>query len=287
MITGLKHVDAFLSKIVHTAQAIGRQFKIPPSVVIAQAALETGWGQAVKGNAYFGIKQGSSSGASIAFTTREVIEGKAVATVERFRAYRNFAEAAQAYGQFLQETPRYQEAFQHTSNPAKFAEALQQAGYATDPQYAEKVKQIIQRYQLTAYDRAQPTTLSQEAQWQPARLASQGDSTSSAGAPADPLRLATFQSRPALRFPRPGAYQMDGRDQPPPVRTAASSSATSASGDDPAAQHRTAGDAAAQAATSLRSHALAAIPGLLWEQVQQFTWSRGWFKPESRKSLHT
>jgi mannosyl-glycoprotein endo-beta-N-acetylglucosaminidase len=44
MIAGIKHVDAFLSRMVHTAQAIGREWKIPPSVIIAQAALETGWG---------------------------------------------------------------------------------------------------------------------------------------------------------------------------------------------------------------------------------------------------
>jgi flagellum-specific peptidoglycan hydrolase FlgJ len=132
MIAGVTHVDAFIAEIAHTAQAIGRKWKIPPSVIIAQAVLETGWGQAVKGNAYFGIKQGASAGGALAFTTHEVIDGQVVTRVDRFRTYRSLQDASNAYGQFLHETPRYKEALK-TSDPAKFTEELQQAGYATDP----------------------------------------------------------------------------------------------------------------------------------------------------------
>jgi hypothetical protein len=158
MITGQSHVDTFLTKIAPTAQAVGRQWKIPPSVIIAQAALESGWGQAVKGNAYFGVKQGASTAESIAFTTHEVIEGQKVSMVDRFRTYRSMEKATHAYAQFLRDTPRYQQALRDTSDPAKFAEALQHAGYATDPQYAAKLQQIIRRHQLTAYDDGQRAT---------------------------------------------------------------------------------------------------------------------------------
>jgi flagellum-specific peptidoglycan hydrolase FlgJ len=113
------------------------------------------WGSAVKGNAYFGVKQGASSGEAIAFTTSDFIDGQKVMSVDRFRKYRGLSDAANAYGQFLRGTSRYKEAFKYASDRVKFAEALQHAGYATDPQYAQKLKSILNKYDLTTYDNVQ------------------------------------------------------------------------------------------------------------------------------------
>src|SRR6266542_2649435 len=84
-----------------------------------------------KGNAYFGVKQGATSGEAVAFTTSDFIDGQKVTMVDRFRKYKGLNDAAHAYGQLLREAPRYKEAFKYTTNPVKFAEALQHAGYAT------------------------------------------------------------------------------------------------------------------------------------------------------------
>jgi hypothetical protein len=269
MIASIKHVDAFLSRMVHTAQAIGRKWKIPPSVIIAQAALETGWGQAVKGNAYFGIKQGASADEAVAFTTHEVIDGQVVSLVDRFRKYRSLQNAANAYGQFLHDTPRYQEALQDTSAPAMFMEAFQQAGYATDPRYAEKLQQIIQRYQLTAYDHVQHTTRLHDAPERNARSGGQGGSRWSAGVSKVLKYLTVPQSRPNLQLLNLGADRIDARHQ------------RSVSGDglDPAPPLRNA-DSPVHAAPPRLGHAFADFPSFLWEHIQQFTWSHGWHRPQ-------
>ena len=122
------------------------------SVLLAQAAHESAWGRHVKSNAYFGIKGKSPSGASTSFKTHEVVGGKSVTITDSFRAYKDFAEAADDYGRFLSQNPRYKACFSHTKDPGKFVDALAGAGYATDPDYASKIKNIIRRYGLTDYD---------------------------------------------------------------------------------------------------------------------------------------
>lgn len=122
------------------------------SIIIAQAALESGWGRHVKDNAYFGIKAHNTSGTTTSFKTTEFVNGKKIPTSDTFRAYKNFNEAAQGYGQFLTSNPRYKSAFAYKNNPEKFADQLQVAGYATDPQYAKKLKTIISTYYLYEYD---------------------------------------------------------------------------------------------------------------------------------------
>lgn len=147
------NVNQFVNKIVAEAKKIKIKYRIPASILIAQAALESGWGRSVKDNAYFGIKTHSSKGASTVFTTTEVINSKKVTIKDSFRAYENFGEAAEDYGIFLTTQPRYKPAFAHTKDPLKFADALQRAGYATDPAYAKKLKTIITTYYLDEYDK--------------------------------------------------------------------------------------------------------------------------------------
>lgn len=147
------NVSTFVNKILQDAKKIKAKYRIPISVLIAQAALESGWGFHVKRNSYFGIKLHRSKGAATSFTTTEFINGKEVTMKDSFRAYANFGEAAEDYGKFLTTNPRYKNAFAYSNNPYRFANALQSSGYATDPQYAKKLKSIISTYYLDDYDK--------------------------------------------------------------------------------------------------------------------------------------
>lgn len=146
------NVATFVSKILADAKTIKTKYRIPVSILIAQAALESGWGRHVKDNAYFGIKSHNTTGATTAFKTTEFVNGKKVSMSDSFRAYANFSEAAEDYGRFLTTNQRYAFAFAYSNNPSKFAEHLQLAKYATDPQYADKLKTIISTYYLDEYD---------------------------------------------------------------------------------------------------------------------------------------
>jgi hypothetical protein len=84
---------------------------------------------------------------AMAVTTSDFIDGQKVISVDRFRKDRGLNDAANTCGQLLCGTSRY-EAFKYASDPVKFAEALQHGGYATDPQYAQKLKGIINKYDL-------------------------------------------------------------------------------------------------------------------------------------------
>lgn len=147
------HVEAFIQKALPAARKIKADWKVPVSICIAQAAHESAWGQVVKNNAYFGIKGKSPAGATTTFTTTEFVGGKKITTQDSFRAYKDFDEAADDYGRFLSTNARYQGCFAYTNDPLKFAEELQKAGYATDPDYATKLKRIITTYGLQEYDK--------------------------------------------------------------------------------------------------------------------------------------
>jgi flagellum-specific peptidoglycan hydrolase FlgJ len=146
------NVVAFIAKTLSDAKYVKLKFGIPISILIAQAALESGWGRYVKGNAYFGIKSHKTKGATTSFATTEFVNGKKVSVTDSFRAYANFGESAKDYGKFLKSNPRYSSAFIHSKDPYKFADQLQLSGYATDPQYANKLKAIIKTYYLDEYD---------------------------------------------------------------------------------------------------------------------------------------
>lgn len=139
----MKHVRDFIAKVHDPAKAVNREFGVPYGVIIAQAALETGWGRYVKGNNYFGIK-----GEGQDFQTHEYINGVRVTLVDSFRKYQSLADSFRDYGYFLRNNPRYDPCFAHTDDPRQFAKALQKAGYATDPTYADKLIAIMKRWDL-------------------------------------------------------------------------------------------------------------------------------------------
>lgn len=131
--------------------------KVSPKAIMAQAALETGWGKHVLrdergGNSYnlFNIKAGTGwQGDSLAVTTTEYANGEARRERAEFRRYESLFSAFRDYVQLLQK-PRYQQALAAGDDAAAFARELQQAGYATDPDYAEKIIAITEAEAITA-----------------------------------------------------------------------------------------------------------------------------------------
>ncbi|MBE7459243.1 MAG: flagellar assembly peptidoglycan hydrolase FlgJ [Zoogloeaceae bacterium] len=140
----------FVDRLWPHAGEASRATGIPAHFMIAQAALETGWGRAELRFAdgtptynLFGIKAGRTwQGAVAEATTTEYVNGAAQKTVERFRAYSSYAEAFRDYAGLLASNPRYAEVL-HQKDAAGFARGLQKAGYATDPMYAAKLERII------------------------------------------------------------------------------------------------------------------------------------------------
>lgn len=133
----------------HVQQTAAR-LGVAPLGVLAQAALETGWGEHVMRYAdgtsslnLFGIKAGSEwHGGSVVRQTLEFSEGVPEVVRARFRAYPNVSATFEDYTRLLTENPRYRHALELGDDIRGFAEALEQAGYATDPGYAEKIVRI-------------------------------------------------------------------------------------------------------------------------------------------------
>jgi flagellar protein FlgJ len=140
----------FVSRVWPHAQEASRATGIPGHFIVAQAALESGWGRGeirlADGSTsfnLFNVKAGKGwTGETVDVTTTEYVNGTAQKQVERFRAYRSYAEAFADYANLLKSNPRYANVIGQQDGVG-FARALQQAGYATDPMYAEKLARII------------------------------------------------------------------------------------------------------------------------------------------------
>jgi len=140
---------AFIQRLAPLAESTAAKIGLEPLWLLAQAALESGWGRNIarlaggqSSHNLFGIKAHGWKGASAAASTTEYQNGKATQQTAQFRAYPSFAHSFADYLNFLQNNPRYQEALQRVNYPEQFIDALQQAGYASDPNYAQKIKQI-------------------------------------------------------------------------------------------------------------------------------------------------
>ncbi len=140
----------FISQVWPEAEAAARQLGVHPVSLVAQAALESNWGRSVprgadgtSSNNLFGIKAGSRwSGASVTAATAEYQAGSATSTSAAFRAYASPAESFQDYVALLRGNPRFSAALGSGTSVSSFASALQQGGYATDPDYAQKVTAV-------------------------------------------------------------------------------------------------------------------------------------------------
>jgi flagellar protein FlgJ len=142
--------DDFIRNMRPHAERAAREIGVDPDALLAQAALETGWGRSVPCNAngecsfnLFGIKAGSRwSGATVNVPTLEFEEGVAVRKFERFRAYDSPADSFRDYAALIGGSSRYANARGTGENVEAFASALQQGGYATDPNYAQKIAAV-------------------------------------------------------------------------------------------------------------------------------------------------
>lgn len=145
----------FINRIAPAAQQIGREYDLYPSIIIAQAALESDWGCSTLGKApnnnLFGVK-GYFARQTVAQPTTEYDEqGHKFQVVSNFRQYASEYEALRDYAQTL-EAPFYQGV--HRQNTKNYREATRAlcGRYATDPEYDRKLNQLIDTYQLTKYD---------------------------------------------------------------------------------------------------------------------------------------
>lgn len=147
------HVEAFQNRLQADAEIASKMTGIPAKFMLAQAALETGWGKKEivtrdgrSAHNLFGIKAtGNWTGKVVEATTIEYINGKPQKRVEKFRAYDSYADAFKDYANLLRSNPRYEKVLASAQDAHGFAYGLQRAGYATDPHYAEKLSRIIRQ----------------------------------------------------------------------------------------------------------------------------------------------
>lgn len=153
----LGHVSQFLDRMLDHAKAASEATGMPAHLMLGQAALETGWGRheikAADGSPsynLFGIKAtGGWKGKVVETVTTEYIDGVKQKRIEKFRAYDSYADAFKDFAHLMINNPRYQHVIANVNDVAKYAQAMQKAGYATDPQYAKKLASVIQQTMRT------------------------------------------------------------------------------------------------------------------------------------------
>ncbi len=153
-ITPLKHasekVTRFIEKLGDAAVAASRKSGIPAELILSQAALESGWGQreimgpdGLTSHNLFGIKAtGGWDGKVVHVMTTEYVNGTARKMSQPFRAYDSYGDSLHDYVRLISDNPRYEKVLQ-AADARKAAEAVQKAGYATDPNYAKKLISIM------------------------------------------------------------------------------------------------------------------------------------------------
>ena len=140
-------VDRLWTHAVDAAQKLG----VPAHFLLGHAALESGWGKREildasgrSSHNLFGIKAGKNwTGPVVDVLTTEYVNGVAQKKVEQFRAYDSYADSFKDYASLLRSNPRYAGLFEQNLDAAGFARGLQNAGYATDPAYADKLARVI------------------------------------------------------------------------------------------------------------------------------------------------
>lgn len=153
----------FVDILWPVAKEIGEVMGVDPKAIVAQAALETGWGKHIihqgdgkNSHNLFGIKADQRWDGDVAnVSTLEYREGVAKKEVAPFRVYDSYEHSLKDYAKFVKESERYQGAIENGKSIKGYSEGLQQGGYATDPQYAKKIQRIASGDMLSqAIDRA-------------------------------------------------------------------------------------------------------------------------------------
>jgi flagellar protein FlgJ len=145
--TPSEFVNKVLPSIRRAANAIG----VNPKALLAQAALETGWGQRMPRNSdgsssfnLFGIKAGDGwAGGRAVADSMEVTNGVAAPKRTAFRAYGSIDESVNDFANLLKHSPRYRDAIAAGSDAKGYIDAIGKSGYATDPRYADKLNEIL------------------------------------------------------------------------------------------------------------------------------------------------
>lgn len=153
----------FLAAAVPGAQASDRETQVPASVTLAQAILESGWGQFSAGaNNYFGMKAqatsqvgvydwGTNGAGCVLRKTQEEVGGRLQFEIAAFRAYTGLKDSIRDHGARLLANPVYRNAFKYTDDSERFAREIARY-YATDSSYATKVVSLMRKYDLERYD---------------------------------------------------------------------------------------------------------------------------------------
>ena len=147
----------FMNRMLPHALQASQSSGVPPQLMLGQAALESGWGKREihmpdGSNSYnlFGIKAGANWNGKVAnVTTTEYQGGAPTKQVASFRAYSSYAEAFKDYAHMLSSNPRYAPVLQQGGDTAGMAQAIQKAGYATDPNYADKLSSIMSQLNMS------------------------------------------------------------------------------------------------------------------------------------------
>lgn len=164
------NADQFVATMLPLAKEAAARIGVDPVMLVAQAALETGWGKSImraqdgsSSHNLFGIKaMGSWKGAEARAITSEFRDGKMVKETADFRSYDSYADSFHDLVSLLQNNSRYKEVINSADNSEQFVKELQKAGYATDPDYASKISQIAKQmksYQTYAAAAGSSTTL--------------------------------------------------------------------------------------------------------------------------------
>ena len=135
--------DEFLAAMTPVAKEVAADLGISHKIVLAQAALESGWSKSVRSNNLMGIKSHGEKG-GVDVVTHEVVNGKKVKITDSFKQYESPADSIRGYGDFLKANSRYKHFLRAgAENEDAQLSALQTSGYATDPQYSYKLATII------------------------------------------------------------------------------------------------------------------------------------------------
>lgn len=152
--------EEFVKRLHPYAEQAARELGVEPKAILAQAALETGWGRSMVKNGngensynLFNIKADKSwQGKQVQVTSLEFDQGIPKKVSSGFRSYSSFKESFQDYVDFIKNNPRYGEALKKAGNAEQYMQALQKAGYATDPNYADKVMSIYQGNTMAGFE---------------------------------------------------------------------------------------------------------------------------------------
>jgi len=150
--------EDFVSELVPYAQELQKEYKILPSIILSQAILESDWGRSELGRKYhnlFGVKAYGDQ-EKVNLTTKEFENGQWIEINADFRVYPSWRESmtehTQLFVQGVTWNPQLYQAVLQAKNYQEAAQALQEAGYATDPDYARKITEVIESYNLAQYD---------------------------------------------------------------------------------------------------------------------------------------